>query len=94
VLSTGDCRVSFSKPGTFWANVFFGSRWNPDTQGRAAFDLIPTTDGIRIVATLQLISNPGSAFEQATDMSSGKDAETCQTLLNETKAKFTPTPLQ
>jgi hypothetical protein len=56
--------------------------------------LIPTTDGIRIVATLQLISNPGSAFEQATDMSSGKDAETCQTLLNETKAKFTPTPLQ
>lgn len=71
------------------AQVLFGSRYDSVPEARAHFDVLENQQGVRVVGTLRLITNPGSAFERVTDFSrSSKDAQSYQQMLEQIKWTF------
>ena len=67
------------------AAIFLGSRYDAIPEARISYATVETDIGVRVVATLEMITNPGSAFERVTDLSQGKDAHNIQNMLNQLK---------
>ncbi|MCK9584041.1 MAG: PDZ domain-containing protein [Candidatus Cloacimonetes bacterium] len=66
--------------------ILGGSRYDPFPQNRWTYTLIDATSGIRVLTTIEIVTNPGSAFEQKTDVSkASKAAHEAQTILENLK---------
>lgn len=69
------------------ANALLGSRWNPTVHARAAMSLTETAGATRIVASLDVVTNPGTAYERLTPFSNSRDAAEFQTFLQTVAAR-------
>lgn len=92
IVSIQDYKAVFEKDGGFLGSVLFGSGYDASTKKRASFDVLETGSSVRIVATFEMVSNPGSAFERRSDASkSGKAKKQIQELLDALKDQLEPT---
>ncbi|MFH2125551.1 MAG: hypothetical protein ABIK12_03490 [Pseudomonadota bacterium] len=62
----------------------YGSRYNPTPMKKVTFNIFTVSGGVRVMATSQMVTNPGSGFESSTDTTSG-DAHGLQTELEQFK---------
>jgi hypothetical protein len=60
------------------ANVLLGSQWNPQIHARISLTVATLNSKTRVVADLNAVTNPGTAFERLTPMSNSKDSEEIQ----------------
>jgi len=58
--------VIAKKNTSFGAAVLYGSRYNTTPEERITLTVIEVPRGIRIFATVAIVTNPGSAFEKTT----------------------------
>jgi len=65
-----------------------GSPAAPYPEERISFTLIDTPEGVRVVGACQIITNPGTAFEKATDMNKEAYVEPWQQVLTSLKKGF------
>lgn len=87
VHSVTEYSVVFSKAlDSVLAAVLLGSRYDPTPAARVHYAVVDSGGGVRVVATVQAITNPGSAFERVMDLSHGKTGLEFQNLLEELKA--------
>lgn len=87
--SVNDYVVVFNKKvDSFMAGVIYGSRYDSTPAARVSYNLVETDAGIRVIVTLEVVTNPGSAFERVTDLSQGPDAKDAQRSLEEVKASL------
>ncbi len=93
VKSVNDFSVVYEKRDeSIGAALLLGSRYDSTPAWRLTFNFAPIADNVRVVANMQAITNPGSAFERSMDMSSGtKDAATIQQVLNTLKGRYEAT---
>ncbi|MBI4243110.1 MAG: hypothetical protein HY606_03380 [Planctomycetes bacterium] len=71
------------------AAIWYGSKYDSTPEARITFDTVETQANIRIVATLQMVTNPGSAFERTTDLSKNTpDAHNFQDILSNLKSEM------
>lgn len=73
---------------SFAAAILLGSRYDAIPEARISYAIVETGAGVRVVATLEMVTNPGSAFERVTDLSQGKDAHNIQNMLENLKASL------
>lgn len=64
------------------AAMLFGSRYDSTPEERVIVNTLDTQGGVRLIFTLQIVTNPGSAFERVTDNSRGKAARDLQQILD------------
>ena len=82
VKSTSDYNIVFIKPvDNFGVNLLLGSQYDATTEYRVTSNLVESSSGTRLVLTIQIITNPGSAFERVTDISKGKPGNSWQEFL-------------
>jgi hypothetical protein len=86
--SQSDSLLIFAQKNTsFGAQLLFGSKYDTVPESRITFTLIENNDGIRVLLKAELVTNPGSAFEKVTDMTSNADVSSqSQIVLEEIKA--------
>ncbi|MBW1953568.1 MAG: hypothetical protein JRI66_10875 [Deltaproteobacteria bacterium] len=69
--------------------IFYGSRFNPFPEQRVTYTLLKLPEGIRVVATVKLVTNPGSGYEKATDFTYGWNyAKDVQRILDRVKSRM------
>ncbi|MDG4475644.1 hypothetical protein [Thiovibrio frasassiensis] len=80
----------FGKPlQSTGAAILFGSQFNTTPEGRISYNIVDTTKGVRVIGTLEVVTNPGSGLERVTDLSqNSKNAHEYQQLLEEVAASF------
>lgn len=86
--------LAFDRPAgdSFTAMLFFGSKFAAVPNARIEYTLAELSDSTRVVATLKVVTNPGSAFERFTDLSAGKDSHHVQDLLNQIAGHYQAQP--
>jgi hypothetical protein len=68
------------------AALLLGSQYNPNPQYRWTYNLIDVVSGVRILATIEGVTNPESPFEQKYDISkASKAAQQTQLILEKLK---------
>jgi len=73
--TTNDYNLVFGKIiNDITTSLLFGSRYDTSPESRISFSIVKVNSGYRLIATLQVITNPGSAFERVTDLSYGSTA--------------------
>lgn len=73
----------------FSAGMLYGSKYDPWPEFRLIWTLADTGNNcIHVGVVLQMITNPGSAFEKVTDVSTGKDGYQMQEGLETIKARI------
>lgn len=82
VVRDSQFQLAFEKPNDNLAvNLLLGSKYDPQTNLRVTFDIAQAGDAVRVVSDLAVITNPGSGFEQRTDLNgSAASAEIQDTL--------------
>lgn len=70
-------------------SLLFGSRYDSTPEWRFIYNIVDHSEGIRVIANIAAITNPGSAFERVTDLSRGsKDSENVYALLTQIREGF------
>jgi hypothetical protein len=91
-----DYKAQFEKPGGFWLDLLAGSRFNSTAVWRISYSLVETEGGVRVLADMGAVTNPGSGFERITVIKGGKNAAAVQSILdavkNETARIVLPEP--
>lgn len=84
VRQVNDYMAAFGKAGdTFAARFLFGTKFNRVPDLRVTYNFVDTPAGLRVIATLEIITNPNSGFQRVRDFSAGGSAkEYYQILLN------------
>jgi hypothetical protein len=67
--------------------IFLGSRYDSVPEERIIANTVETSEGVRILFTLQYITNPDSVFERVTDMTYSEAAHNLQAQLNKIMAQ-------
>ncbi len=81
VFGKKDSRVSSA--------ILLGSRYDAIPEWRFAYNIVDYSQGVRIVANISAVTNPGSAFERITDMSrNSQDAQNVQNFFERMKKYF------
>lgn len=89
VTKSDDTVISFDRPvDNPMAAMFFGSRYDSTPNARVTFNLISKKGMVRVVADCQLITNPGSAFEQKTNVNNNAETANIQGWLNGIKSEL------
>jgi|GEM_PF-993632 len=71
------------------AAILLGSRYDAIPEARINYAIVEVEGGVRVVVTnIEMITNPGSAFERVTDLGQGKDAYNIQIMLDNLKYNF------
>ena len=71
------------------SSLLFGSRYDSTPEWRFIYNIVDHPEGIRVIANITAITNPGSAFERVTDLSRGsKDSENVYALLTQIRENF------
>jgi len=74
---------------TLGSSLLFGSKYDRTPEWRFIYNIVDHPEGIRVIANIAAISNPGSAFERVTDFSRGsKDSENVYLLLTQIRENF------
>jgi len=83
--TTSEYQVVTEKPMEGTAAALMASRYDTHPVYRATYVLVDTRDrgldGVRVVATVVAVTNPGSAFERTTDFTRSKAGQEVQALL-------------
>jgi hypothetical protein len=86
LASVNDYLAVFKKKAdSFFAGIFFGSRYDSTPEARISFNFVEAPAGIRVIATLEMITNPGSGYERSTNCDKSKPANNVQKMLEEVK---------
>jgi hypothetical protein len=67
-VTDSEFTVILDRAGGFWQDVFFGSQWNAQTVSRINLTFINTGDGTRVIWHECIVTNPGSGFQQMTEV--------------------------
>jgi len=78
----------------FAAQMLYGSNFNRQPNARITYNLIELGSSIRIVAQIEIITNPDSGLEQVTPLNNGKDANDVQNMLTRIAARLDISPHQ
>jgi membrane-associated protease RseP (regulator of RpoE activity) len=82
VKSSSDYSIVFIKPlDNVGASLLLGSRYDVTPEHRVIMNIVESNNIVRIVANNQAITNPGSAFERVTDLSTGNAGDSWQKFL-------------
>ena len=52
-------------------SLFFGSRYDAIPEDRIRFDIVQMPEGVRVVATCMIVTNPGGGYENVTTLNPG-----------------------
>lgn len=63
------------------ANLLLGSSWNPRVNARISLTIAGIGNETRVVADMNIVTNPGTSFERLTPASNSKDSEEIQLFL-------------
>ena len=89
--SQSDSLLVFSHKVTgFAAALAYGSQYDSTPEQRGTFTLVDSGNVIRVLLKVEMVTNPGSAYERTSDVTLGKNAAPLQTTLEEIKASLTP----
>jgi hypothetical protein len=90
VKSTSDYMVVVGKKTeNAAALILLGSRWDPTPEERIAFNIVEVGPGVRVIANIMYVTNPGSGFERVTDTSTqSKYAHELNDMLDKLKASL------
>lgn len=88
IRETSDYKLVFAREGNLAMNLFFGSRYDPTTEWQVAYDVFETSEGVRVLASMYAVTNPGSAFEKRSDLTDHKDAHEYQSALERMRDKL------
>jgi hypothetical protein len=79
-------QVRGDKPVTnVLAAALLGSRYDSTPNARINYNIVSGQDCTRVVADMNIVTNPGSAFERLTAMSNSQDSVMIQSDLNQIK---------
>jgi hypothetical protein len=84
--------VVVARQMTDWGRFLLGSAFNPNPEWRESFTLLQVGDSIRIVGSVAIIRNPGSAYEAADDATSGRAGRDLQAQLDRLKRALASRP--
>lgn len=88
ITTEGDFGMVFDRPvDNFLAGVLLGSSYDTTPNARIAYTLVPKSDGVRVVADIAVITNPGSAFEKRTEMNQSQSSLGVQEALDALKLR-------
>ncbi len=86
VKDVSDYHAVFGKlSDSFGDALLYGSKYDSTPEYRVKYSFTETEDGVRVIAAVQVVTNPGSAFERVNDRTTGKDARDMQSLLERFK---------
>ncbi len=87
LTTTNDYQLVFRHPlDSIGASLLYGSQYNVNPDARATISLVDAEGGVRVMVTLQAVTNPGSQFEQVSEIRTEKDLNAVQDTLNGLKA--------
>lgn len=72
------------------AAMLFGSQYDTIPEIRLTFTAVEQPSGVMLRANGSVITNPGSAFERQTDLSTGTGAHELQAMLERIRNNFNP----
>ena len=70
------------------AGMLFGSQYDSVPEMRVSYAIVDSDDGVRVITALEVITNPGSAFERVMDVSKSNTAQSWQSMLEQLKASL------
>jgi hypothetical protein len=84
-----DYLLQLEKPSdNIAAQVLLGSRYDSTPSERYVFTFAPAGDEVRVVAATMFVTNPGSAFERLTPITTGAGVQQTQMALEEIKTQL------
>lgn len=90
VKSADEHRVVFKRvDDSIGGMAMFGTNFNGFPEARAEYSLVDSEGGVRVVCNLKMVSNPGSGFEQETEMRGRPAMEAAQEGLLEVQRSLT-----
>ena len=54
--------------GSLGASLLFGSRYDSNPDARITYNVVNVSGGIRVFSRVEMLTNPGSAFERSSDI--------------------------
>jgi hypothetical protein len=60
------------------ASIAFGSRYDSTPEARITYNVVEVPGGVRVFSRLEVVTNPGSAFERTSDLTAGHARRYCQ----------------
>jgi hypothetical protein len=85
--------IAFDRPtDNIAVAVLLGSKYDAQPNARVSYFIASTPPLVRVVADIAIITNPGSGFEQRTEMNGSQDSVRVQALLDEIKASLEAPP--
>ena len=79
----------YDNPKDVGVALLMGSQYDPFPEHRVSFNLLNYSNGIRIITDVWMVTNPGSAFERITNLSTNsRMAYEYQIYLNEIKSSL------
>ena len=90
VSSEREYSIAFDRPvENVFAAALLGSQYNSTPNARITYTVVRTPNGLsRVVATLQVVTNPGSPHERYTDASGNRDSVEIQALLDRVRDRI------
>jgi len=71
-----------------FAAALFGSRYDGTPKARIAYTIVKIPACTRVVADMNIVTNPGSAYERLTPMNNSQDSLKVQKFLDSVKVSF------
>jgi len=88
IHSLTEYQLILSAEGSVAQNLFFGSTFNPNTRDVIQFGFIERDQGVRVIGSRFIVSNPGSGFERRLDATTGNLGKQVQMLLDGLRDSF------
>jgi len=73
---------------SFGAAFLYGSRYDAIPEARMTFTMVDTDEGLRVFCVMEMVTNPGSAFERVSDLTAAEGGPHCQNALEEMQAEM------
>lgn len=88
VKSSSDYTLVFERAGGLGQNLLAGTKYDAQTMTRVTFTVLDSDGAVKVLGTIGVVSNPGSAFERTTDMTGGKSGNQIYEMLTSLKASL------
>jgi hypothetical protein len=70
------------------ASILYGSKWKRTPNARIQYQLTGIPEGVRVVAKMFIVTNPGTGLESIRDETKGKHAQDLQAELERIRAEL------
>jgi hypothetical protein len=95
VAATTEFSIKLEKDQTgFGAQLAYGSSFNRTPRSRVELTVVELNGAVRVTAQGWIVTNPGSGFESAQPLNSGRDRQTLQGSLDDLKQRMASAPGQ